>query len=171
MNYPRLTKLNYHYLVSGKNNFHRFIIDEAVGLWDEKNVPAPPASPGAHYMDCAYDWDMRLAMKTHDGPRQRRFFDGGYTTARQTHFGLHGYWWCRCGDWLPVWGKLIETKCALMEDIKRYWRNRFAKEQYNKAIILYQWNTQLPVEVINGILWKVLYPYQGYRGKGGFPNA
>ena len=166
MNSPKLTKQNYHYLISKK---HRFIIEESAGLRDKTNIPSWSTSQWAHYMDYTDNWNMRLAA-TSGG---LRFFDGGYTTARlpETRHKLQGYWWCRYGDWLPFWGTLIETKCALMEDIKCYWRKRFAKEQYNKAIILYQWNTQLPPEVINGILWKVPYPYQGYRGKGGFPNA
>ena len=77
--------------------------------------------------DCPDKWNMENAG-TRNGSRDT-FWNVGYIH-RYKHSRDHHlkYWWCRYGDWIPLWDKSTKQRRDLMIEIRTFWVNKIILE-------------------------------------------
>ena len=152
-------------MVSFKHGFHlQHITDNDTGTddlwkprgkWREDRLGNWKRSIIGIIRDSYDDWEDYWDMSK-KGWGAYHIWECGYINERISNIGESwnppSYWWCRYGDWFPLWGPLTIRHAKLIKEIKHYWKKKKAEVQYKKAIILYQWNKDLPEDLISSII-------------------
>ena len=62
------------------------------------------------------------------GQHQRNLKNVGYGPCFYMPRDEKNYWWCRDGDWIPLWGEATQRRAVLMTDIRTFWRNKWSSD-------------------------------------------
>jgi len=90
------------------------------------------------------------------GQHQRNLKNVGYGPCFYMARNEKNYWWCRDGDWIPLWGEATQRRAILIQEIRTFWRNKWYSD-IKKALIN---TTSLPKDVIELSVEYLEYPYE-----------
>ena len=90
------------------------------------------------------------------GQHQRNLKNVGYGPCFYMPCNEKKYWWCRDGNWIPLWGEATQRRAVLIQEIRILWRNKWYSD-IKKALIN---TTNLPKDVIELLTEYLEYPYE-----------
>ena len=162
------------------SDYKNFVVAKhyVLGTLDAKRHFSNPPWNRGPWHDCAAYWSMAPCFLTPWSQRWGYWYIG-YTTCGAEEVGrVHiaydngpAYWWCRKGDWLPLWGNLTKRRAELTKEMRDYWIRKWQDVIIPQIKDVLRETTNLPDDIINTIPNYFEYPFEAHPIRCGASRA